>query len=411
MISIKKFRTDFENLVKKLKVRGVEEKELLLIKQLDQEYVELKKKIENLNFQKNSLSKQNQISDRETIKKIKEELVELNKLEIETKNKLNQQLHLIPNIPSDDLKEEQIVVSEWGNIDEKKHCKSSHIELGEQLNLFNFSVSSTISGAGHVVYVDKGEKLFRALINFSLDENEKQGYKRHYMPVIVNEDSLFCTSQISKFSEMLFKLNNNKFLSPTGETQLVNLYRNALLSESDLPIKLTTNTNCFRNESVGAGVESKGLLRLYQFCKTEIVVICKEEDSEKTLQDMCEVAENILKKLNLPYRKILLANNDIGFAAAKTYDLEVWIPSENKYREISSISNTLDFQSRRGMIRWKTNVFDKAEKSKYVHLLNGSSLAIDRLFAAVVENYQTSEGAIEIPKALQKYLDFSEIKK
>lgn len=232
--------------------------------------------------------------------------------------------------------------------------------------------------------------------------NVKAGFSEIWAPVIVNQESLIGSGNLPKFADDLFKLeNSNYYLSPTAEVQLTNLHRNEILKASDLPLYYTALTPCFRSEAGSAGRDVRGVIRQHQFHKVELVKLCKPEDSFKELESMTRQAESILEALELPYRRIVLCTGDLGFSSAKTYDLEVWLPSYNAYKEISSCSNCTNFQARRAKIRYKETIDATTE---LVHTLNGSSLAIDRLWAAIVENYQQEDGSINIPKVLKKYI-------
>ncbi|ADX98389.1 serine--tRNA ligase [Mycoplasma suis] len=412
MISLKWFRENFDELVSRYSGRHLEEGVLERIRELDIQTVQLNKELDSLRAEKNKLSENYDPSKSSSISEIKFKIVELEKDLLQKKGELHLLLSGLPAIPNEEIEQEDKLVKTWGEIPEGDFYKS-YLELSSSLGLLDLELSAKITGTGYSVYVDRGEKLMRALISFTLDWAEKHGFKRYFLPSVVNKDSLFCTSQINKFEENLFQLNGDskKFLSPTAEVQLTNLFKDMILTESDLPIKVCANTNCFRNEKIGAGVESRGIMRMFQFNKTEIVMISHPEKSEEAQDFMSKVIESLLEELNLPYRKIMLSRSEMSFASSKTYDFEVWIPSEKKYREISSLSNTRDFQSMRGKIRCKTNRLDPKEKSRYVHVLNGSCLAIDRLFIAVVENHQTAEGEIILPESLSKFLGFKKISK
>ncbi|AFO52499.1 seryl-tRNA synthetase [Candidatus Mycoplasma haematolamae str. Purdue] len=419
MISIRWFREDFEDLLEKYKGCNVEESTLLEIKSLDKEVLEIKGNLDQLRAQKNQLSKEYGQSRKEggspdpSGSNLKDQIAALEREYEEKKSRFDQLICSIPAIPDPDVPDQDTVVKEWGVIDQTRSYKP-YIELVSDLKLIDFKEAVSVSGSGHSVYVNKGEKLFRSLISFTLDWAESNGFQRRYLPVLVNEDSLFCTSQLSKFSENLFRLGNShspRYLSPTAEVQLVNLYRKQIIPKDQLPIKLCANTNCFRNEKIGAGSESRGIIRQYQFCKTEIIMMTLPEESEKTQEYMSTVIEGLLQALQIPYRKLLLSKTEMSFASSKTYDFEAWMPGEGKYREISSLSNTRDFQSLRGKIRYKADKLNASEKSEYVHILNGSCLAIDRLFAVLLENHQTPEGEVKIPECLVRYFGEEKIVK
>ncbi|OAL10267.1 serine--tRNA ligase [Candidatus Mycoplasma haematobovis] len=402
MYSYKELSQNFEEIKKSFKLRGVEEKELDEARLLAEELNNLSNKLVELNTKKNSLVKDN--LDRNEIRNLKNEIGTLSVQEKELSERVHMALAKLPNIPDDSLTDKEELIKEWGVIKQYSFKPLSHKELAIKNNLFDLSLGADIAGSGYVVYTDFGAKLFRALMQFTIDHNESKGYKQKYIPVVVNQNTLFGTAQLPKFEKDLFKVSDSKYLSPTAETQLVNLYKNKIITASDLPIKVTANSNCFRLEAGAAGVESSGIIRLHQFNKTEIVVFCEPKDSFEWLETMVRDASGILERLNLPYRVIQLPYNDMSFASTKTYDIEVWFPSENRYREISSVSNTLAFQAKRAKIRYKEDIFSKSEKTKFPHILNGSSLAIDRLFAALIENYQCEDGTISIPEELSRYI-------
>ncbi|MEG1353538.1 MAG: serine--tRNA ligase [Malacoplasma sp.] len=379
--------------------------------------------IEQLNFKRNTISKDisKLISEnkQEDANSLKEEILKIKK-QFDLANEslksneivLNEILLSLPNIPNVDVpigkdENDNKVIKLFGKPRQFDFSPKAHWELGIEKDIVDFDRATKITGSRFVVYKGKGSKLVRALQNFTLDLHSEKGYLEFSMPVIVNSDSLYGTGNLPKFEEDLFKINDTKYyLSPTLEVQLTNYYRNEILSEKDLPFKCTASSLNFRSEAGSAGRDTKGVIRQHQFYKTEMVNLVKPTTSFDELENMTRNAESILEKLNLPYRRILLCTGDMGFSSAKTYDIEVWLPSYNAYKEISSCSNCLDFQARRAMIRYKN---EETSKNELVHTLNGSGLAIDRLWAAVVENYQTKDGNIEIPKELIQYLNFTQI--
>ncbi|MEG0991977.1 MAG: serine--tRNA ligase [Malacoplasma sp.] len=379
--------------------------------------------IEQLNFKRNTISKDisKLISEnkQEDANSLKEEILKIKK-QFDLANEslksneivLNEILLSLPNIPNVDVpigkdENDNKVIKLFGKPRQFDFSPKAHWELGIEKDIVDFDRATKITGSRFVVYKGKGSKLVRALQNFTLDSHSEKGYLEFSMPVIVNSDSLYGTGNLPKFEEDLFKINDTKYyLSPTLEVQLTNYYRNEILSEKDLPFKCTASSLNFRSEAGSAGRDTKGVIRQHQFYKTEMVNLVKPTTSFDELENMTRNAESILEKLNLPYRRILLCTGDMGFSSAKTYDIEVWLPSYNAYKEISSCSNCLDFQARRAMIRYKN---EETSKNELVHTLNGSGLAIDRLWAAVVENYQTKDGNIEIPKELIQYLNFTQI--
>lgn len=425
MIDINIIRNNIDKLDQALKNRN-SNIDISEIKDLDVTYRKFLIKLENLNNQKrihsNNLATdiKNNV-DKKEIESRKLELLELKKNieEIEDKvnsinKKIQELLLVIPNIPHSSVpigksEEENIEIKKWKEPKKFNFNFKPHWDLANDLQICEFDRATKISGSRFVIYKNLGSKLIRALQSLTLDVHEQNGYIEYSMPLIVNEDSLKGTGQLPKFKEDLFSLENqNYFLSPTLEVQLTNLYRNEILDEKVLPIKITSSSLNFRSEAGSAGRDTRGIIRLHQFYKTEMVNLVHPDNSFEMLEKMTSQAEKILEILDLPYRRIVLCTGDMGFSSSKTYDIEVWIPSYNSYKEISSCSNCVDFQSRRSMIRFKNS---KTNKNEYVHTLNGSGLAIDRLFAAVIENYQNEDGSISIPQALKKYLGFDKIEK
>ncbi len=280
-----------------------------------------------------------------------------------------------------------------------------HVDLGEKLDILDFSRAAKITGTRFVVDKGLGARLERSLIQFMMDLHSKHNdYIEIIPPFIVNEQSMFATGQFPKFREDSFKLelkDQNYYLNPTAEVPTINLYRDEILDGQKLPLKYCSFTTAFRSEAGSAGRDTRGILRQHQFNKVELIKFSTPEDSYKALEDMLLDSEEVLKQLGLPYRVVSLCTGDIGFGMAKTYDIEVWIPSQNKYREIGSISNAEDFQARRANIRFKRT---KESKTEYVHTLNGSGLAIGRTMIAVIENYQNKDGSITIPDVLVPYM-------
>lgn len=337
---------------------------------------------------------------------IKEKQTVVNGLELE----LEEVALYLPNVPDSSVpigksETDNQVVYEWGEIPHFSFSPKSHDEIGEYLKIFNFEKASQLSGSRFSLSMGLGAKLERCLAQFMLDSHNQKGYVEVSPPVLVNSQSLRGTGQLPKFSDDLFKLESSDFwLSPTSEVQLTNLYANSILDFDVLPIKLTSFTQNFRKEAGSYGKDMKGLIRLHQFPKVELVQFVHPDHSFKALEDLCADAEFILKALNLPYRKVLLCSGDMGFSSTKTYDLEVWMPSQGKYREISSCSNFLDFQARRAMIRFKFQ-----GKIYFAHTLNGSGLAVGRTVAAILENYQQPNGEVLLPDVLKPYMGVDSI--
>lgn len=284
-----------------------------------------------------------------------------------------------------------------------------HVEIGEKLDILDFERAAKITGARFVVDKGLGARLERALINFMMDLHvESFGYKEIIPPYIVNDKSMYSTGQFPKFIEEAFKVGKeNWYLNPTAEVPTINLYRDEILDGDKLPINYVAFTTAFRQEAGSAGRDTRGILRQHQFNKVELIKFAKPEDSYNELENMILHSEEVLKRLEIPYRVVSLSTGDIGFSMAKTYDIEVWLPGQNTYREIGSISNAEDFQARRANIRFKR---DKDSKTEYVHTLNGSGLAVGRTIIAILENYQNEDGTVTVPKALVPYMKVDVIK-
>lgn len=340
--------------------------------------------------------------------KIKTKLSELEPQEKEFKAKIEALLLELPNLPHESVplgkgEEENVEIKRWGDeyITDNENVLP-HWEIGEKLGILDFKRAVKVAQSRFVNLVGAGAALERALISFMLDTQIAAGYLEVMPPVLVNSASLQGTSQLPKFAEDSFKCDNDDlWLTPTAEVPVTNLYRDEVIEDSELPIHHCAYTPCFRREAGSAGRDSRGLIRLHQFNKVELVKVVAPETSDTEHQALVENAEAILQALKLPYRILELCTGDIGFGAAKCYDLEVWLPSANMYREISSCSNFRDFQARRANIRFK-----QAGKkgTQYVHTLNGSGLAIGRTMAAVLENYQQPDGTVKVPDILQSYL-------
>ena len=326
-------------------------------------------------------------------------------------NSLEKELLLIPNIPDADVPEG---LDESSNLELEKiiYTQSDngpdHVEIGELLGLLDFNTANKLSGSRFVVLKGKLAQLQRALIKFMLDEATSNGYEEYYVPYIVNSESLIGTGQLPKFAEDQFSVGEGKYLIPTAEVPLTNIFRNETILAENIPIRMTAHTPCFRAEAGSYGKDTKGMIRQHQFEKIELVKFVHPKESEKALDELVCHASTILDKLELSYRKIVLSTGDLGFSAAKTIDLEVWLPSQKCFREISSCSNFRDFQTR----RMNTKITDGSSKT-YPHTLNGSALAVGRTLLAILENYYESGVGVHIPKVLSAYLAFDliEIKK
>ena len=412
MLDINHLRNNLKDVQDNLKKRGF----VLDAKQfnsLDSERKLLQTETESLQEKSNILAKEisvekNQEAREQKLKSAKEISSQLKKHKSEldkTLERLNNFLLEIPNILSKDVPEgnsekNNLVVYEKGSIPDFEFQIKDHQELGELYNGINFEESASIAKSRFVVLRKEIAKLHRALIQFMLDEHIKKGYEEIYVPYIVNASSLTGTGQLPKFEEDLFKIANEEmYLIPTAEVPVTNIYKNKILKLEDLPIRYVAHTPCFRSEAGSYGKDTKGMIRQHQFDKVELVKFVHPEDSETELNSLTEDAESILMSLELPYRKVILCSGDIGFASTKTYDLEVWFPSQNTFREISSCSNFGDFQSRRMKIRIK-----QSKENILCHTINGSGLAVGRTLAAILENFQNENGSITIPEVLISYM-------
>jgi len=313
----------------------------------------------------------------------------------------------IPNLPDQSVpvgkdEDHNVEVKKWGNPRVFDFTPVDHADIGEKLGMLDFESAAKITGARFVVYKAGIARLERALINFMLDHQATKGFTEMMTPFIAHERSLIGTGNLPKFEDQLFKLNSEQpwYLIPTSEVTLTNLKREQIIEENEFPFLYAAYSPCFRSEAGPHGKDVKGLIRMHQFNKVEMVSICSPAQSEEIHQKMVGSATEILEKLGLPYRQIILCTGDMGFASQKTYDLEVWVPSQNKYREISSISNCGDFQARRANIRFR----NKEGKVEFAHTLNGSGLAVGRTVVAILENYQQKDGSVQIPEALIPYM-------
>ncbi len=341
--------------------------------------------------------------------RIKEIEAELSQVD----EKIKQIVLSIPNIPHESVPlgesdEDNVVVKRWGDIPKFDFEPLAHWDLAEKTGTIDFERAAKITGSRFAVYFGLGAMLERALINFMLDmHRKKHGYTEVFPPVIVNSATLYGTGQLPKFEEDLFRLNfRDYYLIPTAEVPVTNLHRDEILEEEQLPIKYVAYTPCFRSEAGSHGRDVRGIVRQHQFNKVELVKFVKPETSYEELESLLLDAEDILQALEIPYRVVILCTGDLGFSASKTYDIEVWLPGQNRFCEISSCSNFEAFQARRANIRYKPK---GQKKTRLVHTLNGSGLAVGRTVVAIMENYQQKDGSIKVPKALIPYMDGTEI--
>ncbi|WP_213974114.1 serine--tRNA ligase [Tepidanaerobacter acetatoxydans] len=343
------------------------------------------------------------------MKEVSQQIKEMDEKINEVENSLEEILLTIPNIPDDSVPigesdADNVEVRRWGEPTKFDFEPKPHWDIGKDLDILDFERARKITGSRFTVYKGAGARLERALINFMLDlHTQKHNYKEILPPFIVNRDSMTGTGQLPKFEEDAFKLanNNDYFLIPTAEVPVTNLHRDEILSKDNLPIYYVAYSGCFRAEAGSAGRDTRGLIRQHQFNKVELVKFTDVQSSMQELEKLTADAEEVLKLLGLPYRVVVLSTGDLGFSSAKTYDIEVWMPSYNRYVEISSCSNFKDFQARRARIQYRP---EKGAKPVYVHTLNGSGLAIGRTTAAILENYQQSDGSVIIPEVLHEYM-------
>ena len=422
MLDLKIIRENPEAVKTRLKRRGGDFNELdeLLKPEEDrrlrlQESESLKNKKKKLSAEVGQLKQKGEDASQlmEEVKVINTSIKELDDNIQALEKQVQEKLLGIPNTPEDSIPDgadesANKMVRDWGTKPELSFKPKSHVEIGEQLGLIDLKRAAKISGARFAVYKGQGAGLLRALINFMIDvQTRENGYEELYPPFLVNKESMLGTGQLPKFEEELFATRDDPlYLIPTAEVPVTNFHRDEILEEESLPICYAAYTPCFRREAGSYGKDTQGLIRQHQFDKVELVKFSRPEDSAAELEALVGNAESILKKLNLHYRVVELCAGDLGFSAAKTYDLEVWLPSQDTYREISSCSSFTDYQARRARIRSKKRTGGKPE---FVHTLNGSGLAAGRLFVALLENYQQEDGTVVVPEALRPYMHGQEI--
>ncbi|MDP2570865.1 serine--tRNA ligase [Vibrio penaeicida] len=429
MLDSKLLRTELDETAAKLARRGFK-LDVETIRQLEEQRKSIQVEVENLQSSRNSISKQigqkMAAGDKEGAEEIKKQIgnlgseLDAKKVELaDVQSKLEDITLSVPNLPDDSVPDgkdenDNVEISRWGEPKTYDFEVKDHVDLGELSGGLDFASATKITGARFIVMKGQFARLHRAIAQFMLDlHTDEHGYSEMYVPYLVNADSLYGTGQLPKFGEDLFhteplteKVNDEEprklSLIPTAEVPVTNMVRDTITDEADLPIKMTAHTPCFRSEAGSYGRDTRGLIRMHQFDKVELVQITKPEDSMAALEELTGHAEKVLQLLELPYRKVILCTGDMGFGARKTYDLEVWVPAQETYREISSCSNTADFQARRMQARFRR----KGEKKpELVHTLNGSGLAVGRTMVAILENNQESDGRIAIPTALQKYMN------
>ena len=416
MINLKLIETNFDEFNSKLKAKKVGEDVLKNLLEAYKENKKIKLEIESLQSEQNAKSKKMgefmKSGDSKNANALKTEL-DSNKAKIGTLNeslneseeKLNLVAAAVPNIIDDDV---PLGADEDENVELKKVLEPpcfdfkplEHWQLAEKNGWIDFATGAKLSGSRFCVLRGQGAKLARALVNYMINFNSSRGFELVNVPFLVSSNTLFGTGQLPKFADDLYKIDDEDlYLIPTSEVPVTNLYNDEIIAENELPIKMTCYSACFRKEAGSAGKDTRGMIRQHQFEKVELVCITKPEQSDKVFDEMVACASDLLSSLGLAHRHMLLCSGDLGFSAAKTIDLEVWLAGQDKYREISSVSNTRDFQARRAKIRFKDG-----KKNTLCHTLNGSSLAVGRTLIAIMENYQQKDGSIKIPAVLEKYM-------
>ncbi len=417
MLEAKYIREHFEEVQKRLALRG-QEIPLDHFRALDQERRKAVQEWERLRALQKKVSDEISRRKRENqdvsgllgeMKKVSQELKELDGIIQEKERLLEELLLTIPNLPHSSVpvgknSEDNVEVRRWGEIPKFDFDPKPHWDIGEELGILDFKSGAKLAGARFTLYWDLGAKLERALINFMLDLHTREhGYREVLPPFMVNRTTMTGTGQLPKFADELFKIEGLEYyLIPTAEVPVTNIHQGEILEEEMLPLYYTAYTPCFRKEAGSYGKDTRGLIRQHQFNKVELVKFTKPEDSYEELEKLLNDAEEVLKRLKLPYRVVTLCTGDLGFAASKTYDIEVWLPGQNTFKEISSCSNFEDFQARRAKIRYRISGKSKTE---YVHTLNGSGLAVGRTLVAILENYQQRDGSVVIPEVLRPYMD------
>ncbi len=412
MIDIKLLQKDFESVAKALVRKGLSSEDLNALKELSLKTKNQRQEMEEVTAKQNLLSKEFPRYKKENldITKLQEDINSLKakKQELEDElnileEKLNSKLFAIPNMPDDSVpygenEDENVILEVIGEKPEFSFTPKEHWDMNN--GWLDFQRGVKLAKSRFTALSGMGARLERALINYMLDFNRARGFEEWYVPFMANSNALMGTGQLPKFEEDLFKIEGEDlYLIPTSEVTLTNLYNDEILDKSELPLLLTSYTPCFRKEAGSAGRDTRGFIRQHQFDKVEMVAITTQEQSDEVFEKMVQTASDLLSSLGLAHQKVQLCSGDLGFSAAVTIDLEVWLPGQNKFREISSISNTRDFQARRAKIRYKDE-----KKNTLAHTLNGSSLAVGRTLIAIMENYQNEDGTINIPEVLKPYL-------
>ena len=417
MLDVRLLRTDLDRVRRALRLRGMDEELVAPFTELDAAKREKQTESEALKNRRNVVSQEvarrkRSGEDAEPLiakmREVNERIRTLDEEVRELEAKIDELLLTLPNIPHESVPygesdKDNPEVRRVGSLPAFPFEPKPHWDIAERLGILDFAAAAKTSGARFVFYKGLGARLERALINFMMDLHaDEHGYEEVLPPYLVNRDSLIGTGQLPKFEEDLFKVEGTgHYLIPTAEVPVTNLHREEILARDELPKKFVAYSACFRSEAGAAGRDTRGLIRQHQFNKVELVQLVEPEKSDETLEELTGHAENVLKKLGLPYRVVVLCTGDMGFASAKTYDIEVWMPGAGVYREISSCSNFGDFQARRAGIRFRR---EPGAKPEFVHTLNGSGLAVGRTVAAILENYQEADGSVRIPEALRPYM-------
>ena len=425
MLDIKRIRENLEDIKKAMEIRGEKEFDLDAVVELDNQRRELLKEVEVLKNEMNveqkkipQLMKEGKKEEAEAekvkLKELSDNIKALDEKVKKVQEELQYRLLRIPNVPNanvpqGDTDEDNVEIRKWGEPRNFDFDSKAHWDLGTDLGILNFETAGKITGSRFTLYKGLGARLERSLVNFFLNTHtEKNGYTEVLPPFMANRSSFIGTGQLPKFEEDMFKIEGlDYFLIPTAEVPVTNIHRDEIVSADQLPIKYCAYTPCFRSEAGSAGRDTRGLVRQHQFNKVELVKFVKPEESYEELEKLTNDAEMMLQMLGLPYRVVKICTGDLGFTAAFKYDLEVWMPSYNRYVEISSCSNFEDFQARRAGIRFKR---DKKSKAEYCHTLNGSGLAVGRTVAAILENYQQADGSVVVPEVLRPYMGVDVIK-
>ena len=425
MLDIKRIRENLEDIKKAMDRRGEKEFDLDAVVELDDQRRELLKEVEALksemNIEQNKIpqlmkegKKEEAEAEKVKLKELSEKIKGLDEKVKKVQEELQYRLLRIPNVPNvnvpqGDTDEDNVEIRKWGEPKQFDFDFKAHWDIGTNLGILDFETGAKITGSRFTLYKDKGARLERSLVNFFLNTHtDKNGYTEILPPFMANRDSFVGTGQLPKFAEDMFKIEGlDYFLIPTAEVPVTNIHRDEIVSGDKLPIKYCAYTPCFRSEAGSAGRDTRGLVRQHQFNKVELVKFVKPEESYEELEKLTNDAEMMLQMLGLPYRVVKICTGDLGFTAAFKYDLEVWMPSYNRYVEISSCSNFEDFQARRAGIRFRR---DKNSKAEYCHTLNGSGLAVGRTVAAILENYQQADGSVVVPEVLRPYMGMDVIK-